>query len=537
MIRRAVQLLTLAALVNLVYQLWPRGDADQLIPVRNAFGKFGYIDGSGRVRIEFDWKAAYPFFPRETAKVMGEDDKDGVIDRSGKVIVQPEWDSVGKINSGGMIQVVRDGLSGWVDRNGKMVIQPEWDAGTSAYHGSFSPVYLGKFAILSRDGKDGMLNSGGEIVIPPVWERIVSFGPQGITAAKDEDGWKLINMEGEVVVNELENEGLDYFSIYPFADNGLARVLKESYPPEGAVGPRFMTGWIDLSGKEVIPAVWENGSDFGEFGLAPVQRESDGMWGWINEAGEEVLPFKWRGTWEFDSNGRAIVYDGERRGLVNRQGELVADTVWQEIGFFDDEGYSRVMDSENRVGFISPDGEVLVRPVYDWAGWYDGKGHVRIKYQGKVGLIDRKGESVFFTEGDMVSSYDDNDRVGLERFDEATQSIYFAGWMDRSGNLVIESPGREWHKESISLFEQYVLTRKREIGWPRSWWVKLQSWVTSSEPATEEFECRAYDKDGNLIWSSTWMRKTTKAWFYLVISCFALLVVMWIGGRRKRASL
>ena len=47
-------------------------------------------------------------------------------------------------------------------------------------------------------------------------------------------------------------------------------------------------GYIDKSGKEVIPAVYNYVSDFSE-GVAAV--EKDGKYGYIDKSGKEVVPF------------------------------------------------------------------------------------------------------------------------------------------------------------------------------------------------------------------------------------------------------
>ena len=54
MFKLFLELLVLLALVNLAYQYWPRSGGE-LIPVMNAEGKYGFVDGGGRVRIEFEW--------------------------------------------------------------------------------------------------------------------------------------------------------------------------------------------------------------------------------------------------------------------------------------------------------------------------------------------------------------------------------------------------------------------------------------------------------------------------------------------------
>ena len=114
MLRRLLQLLTLAAVVNLIYQYWPRSnEEDELIPVIGSMGKWGYVDSSGRVRIDFKWELAYPFGPDGTANVSSADKtKWGKIDKSGAEIVPVAWDEPIEFNEFGLSPIVNNGLVG-----------------------------------------------------------------------------------------------------------------------------------------------------------------------------------------------------------------------------------------------------------------------------------------------------------------------------------------------------------------------------------------------------------------------------------------
>ena len=139
MLRRILQLLTLAAVVNLVYQYWPR-DGGELVPVDNA-DKCGYVDMDGRVRIEFEWEYACPFQDDGLALVR-KDMKYGVINKRGQEVIPPEWDhwvvdpgmyaspdmdwdKVSVFNEWGLIHLKKDGKFGWLNRQGETVIPAE----------------------------------------------------------------------------------------------------------------------------------------------------------------------------------------------------------------------------------------------------------------------------------------------------------------------------------------------------------------------------------------------------------------------------
>ncbi|EAI9641912.1 WG repeat-containing protein, partial [Campylobacter coli] len=50
----------------------------------------------------------------------------GFIDRSGKFVIKPKFDSVGKFSEG-LAGVKLNGKYGFIDKSGKFVIEPKFD--------------------------------------------------------------------------------------------------------------------------------------------------------------------------------------------------------------------------------------------------------------------------------------------------------------------------------------------------------------------------------------------------------------------------
>ena len=114
MLKRLFQLLTLAALVNLAYQYWPRSGGE-LVPVKGASGRCGFVDYDGRVRIDFEWDYTFPFDDESgMACVVGER-KFGAIDRSGQLKVPFEYDDQFSFNEFGLAKVKKGELYGYVN--------------------------------------------------------------------------------------------------------------------------------------------------------------------------------------------------------------------------------------------------------------------------------------------------------------------------------------------------------------------------------------------------------------------------------------
>ena len=101
----------------------------------------------------------------------------------------------------------------------------------------------------------------------------------------------------------------NYFYIWIFSE-GLARVLLNN-----------KLGFIDKTGKEVIPIKYDDASSFSE-GLASVSLNY--KYGFIDKTGKEVIPIKYDYAEGF-SEGLAQVKLNNKWFYINQKGECVKD--------------------------------------------------------------------------------------------------------------------------------------------------------------------------------------------------------------------
>ncbi|MBQ8464031.1 MAG: WG repeat-containing protein [Prevotella sp.] len=175
-------------------------------------------------------------------------EKFGFKDRTtGEVVVPCIWHMAEPFSEG--MAVVRDGNRryGFIDMTGKVVIACKWTQALSFHEGLAS--------VTNDEGRSGYINKDGETVLPFKWFAAGSFG-EGLATVKEE-------MNGKY-------------------------------------------GFIDRTGRLVIPCQWWIG--FGRFseGLCPVCDWDTHRYGYIDKTGRLVLPYKWFTAKEFE-NGRARV--------------------------------------------------------------------------------------------------------------------------------------------------------------------------------------------------------------------------------------
>lgn len=103
----------------------------------------------------------------------------------------------------------------------------------------------------------------------------------------------------------------EYDSVHRMTLEGLSRVEYN-----------WKYGFIDTSGKEVIPLKYDNADDFSE-GLARVKL--NGKWGYIDTSGKEVIPLKYDNSDNF-SDGLARVKLNGKCGSIDKTGKEYFDS-------------------------------------------------------------------------------------------------------------------------------------------------------------------------------------------------------------------
>ena len=554
MLKRALQLLFFAALVNLVYQEWPFGSVaedEKLIPVRDAKGKWGFIDGNGRVRIEPTWDDVYPFDELGRACVNVRKKKGGggnpftgvvdpfaagvygAIDRNGKVRVPLIYEDrirFTDVDGEPLAWARKDGKIGRINGEGEQLTPFEWD--------DIHPFcgWDDRHQTMIKGDLQGLVDLHGTVVLQAEWLNLGYLGEGKVAAIKNEEGWWIADAEGNILIDKA----LDYYSIHPFGEDGLAMVnSKEDSQDE--TSERVKYGWINARGKVVIPVEWEDGGTFSE-GVAPAKR--DGKWGYIDERGTEVLPFKWESADSFE-RGYARVEGPEGWGMIDRQGILVIDPTWDHLYQMNEPGYARCADFDWKGrspvwarGIVDMSGKIVIEPYWHSIGGFDDKGHVIVQGDGQCGVMDKEGKVVFMREGGIKDGFDANDlAVFTAPLKTDTQKLFSSGrgWIDRTGKLVIGADEKYWSVAGEGRWEGiYVMTGYQELTGMKQRVANVMAWIQGEEPKKSEPACKAYDKHGAIIWDSTWMRPETKAWLFFTAALIPMLVILWRERRGRK---
>lgn len=263
-------------------------------------GKGCYINRNGKVVIKTDFDEVHSFLNGYAAveiirkkivtpatddneEVSYEYSKFGFIDKSGKVVVKPQYDEFHGFDGEGMGAVAVNGKWGFIDYSGKIIIEPQF-YDTYSFAEGFGCVEI------NADGDYAFIDKTGKIVSPPGYKYHAERFSDGLLPAFDGKKSGYFDKNWQIAIPFQ-------FDVASRFSEGLA-VVK--------IGKKY--GYIDKTGKVVVAPQYDLAIAFSE-GLAAVSVNK--RFGYIDQTGRMIIEPKFLSAHNF-RNGLAAVISEER---------------------------------------------------------------------------------------------------------------------------------------------------------------------------------------------------------------------------------
>ena len=266
--------------------------------------KWGFIDTTGNEVVPLIYDETGDF--AEGLAGVSLNGKWGAIDTTGKEVVPVIYDRAFYFSEG-MAGVSLDGKPSVIDKTGKEIMPLDY-----AHVGSFSE---GLAMVAMRDGetgyKWGFIDATGKEIVPPRYDRVENFsnGLAAVAMGDWENGfkWGFIDKNGNEVVPVGKYDELGDHRVRDPRLPGL-QVQFYGFLNDGMVAVQLDGKWgfIDKTGKEIVPPQYDHADNFSEgfavVGKNPYEITSVSYFGFeetytvyeyslIDKTGAEVISF------------------------------------------------------------------------------------------------------------------------------------------------------------------------------------------------------------------------------------------------------
>lgn len=321
--------------------------------------------------------------------------KYGFIDKTGKVILPPQFEKAGEF-SGGLARVLKTGRFGYIDTSGRFGIQPIF-LGADDFADGLAGVTLP--VADPNKGITGYIDKTGKMVFELGGERQYYPSPfsEGMALYRKADKVGYIDKTGKVAIEAR------FDAAFSFSE-GMAKIR---------VGRKY--GYIDTSGKMVIepqfpqqtapdilgkPFWTDYDSPFRD-GLANIVVGENGEWSVIDKTGKIIFTPRPNNFSPFSfSEGLLRFRETYVEGFLNTDGSIAVKPAWRQVKDFS-EGLAAVSSSDgcpdgldNCWGFIDKTGTVVIKPYFASAEGFKG-GLAKVMTR----RTDQKDGRMFFSNG------------------------------------------------------------------------------------------------------------------------------------------
>lgn len=367
--------------------------------------------------------------------ILYKDEKMGVIDNNGDIIIDPIYQYIQIPNPEKDIFVCIEQEKNIVLNSRKEKLFENYDEVSAIpLQGVKSLSNYEKNVLRYRDeDKYGIIDFQGDIVVKAEYDKIESLKyKEGELLVNQNNKVGVINLKGAKIINiEYDKiEGDNFYKDESYAESGYIVCKKTE---DG-----YIYGYFDKNGKEVLKTEYNQINriiEYTETNDVYLIARKDGRVGTIKN-GKTVLEFKFQGI-EFNENDNLLVVNkGEKYGVYDLEGKEIIPAQYEELYFrgiyilaldgetetyYDLDGnkkenmkYSGVYKTENSkyyitidqdslCGVIGEDGKVEIENSYAYIEYAFDDYFIASKDGTKFGIINNENKVVIDFEYDILS--------------------------------------------------------------------------------------------------------------------------------------
>lgn len=318
----------------------PKGDVVPFTAAVKEKGKWGAIDGSGRMVIPVSYDKIGISLSDPDVK---DDDRDSELGRDN------------------LVEVEQGKLRGFYNRSGKVVVPVSYETRSVWKEGAL--------AVEGKDKRISFYKKDGTKISDKTYEQVSDFqNDMAIVKAGGKYGY-------------LSLDGKEIAPVYQ----------KARYFEDGLAPVRIKGRWgvIDRDGKEVVAPHYKDAGPSYSDGLLAVE-DNQNHWGFIDGKGKEVVPPVYKSVVPVFSEHMTAVQDaGKLWGFMDSEGHVTAVPQFKAVLTPFSEGLAGVKTTDGN-GYAKPDGTIAFMAEFDKLYPFEnGMAEVRTGEVGETAVMRR----------------------------------------------------------------------------------------------------------------------------------------------------
>lgn len=393
--------------------------------------------------------------------VLNRDSKYGVIDFTGKIIVEPIYDNVKIPNPEKAIFICKDidKIIALNNLNEKIFTEYE-DIDIISLNGTVSNIPYEKTVLkYKKDGKYGIMNFEGKKLTNPIYEEINGLeNKESELLVKVNGKYGVINVKGaELIKPEHDNIVADGFYTdkgkyelsgyivsnktsdgykYGYINNKLKKILNVEHDTvERILDIKNEEDTYIIASKNGKYGVIKNNHVFIDYDYQSIEYNNDssifeveknGKYGVINDIGKVIVPTEYNAI---EINGICIkAYKEDDKNIViyDIAGQVVKDLKYDAILKTETDSYKITISKEGLYGIINEQNIELVQNKYNYIEHIFKDYFIVSNEQGKLGIINSKEEVMVEIKYDVLQKIDNTNVIEAKILKEQISDIYSA---------------------------------------------------------------------------------------------------------------
>ena len=277
---------------------------------------------------------------------LKENEKFGVIDNQGNIIIEPQYDDVKIPNPEKNVFICYEGQTTKVMNDKKEQIYTEYNNITPLVLKNVSTDLRYEKSVLKyeEDGKYGLISLEGKKITNPIYEEIDTLQyKEGEFVIKKDNKYGIMNMNGYVIINpEYDNIKADaYYS----TDTGYKN---DGYIVSNTTDEGYRYGYIDNEGNKILDTNYNDLYRINYEGETYLVCAENGKYGLFNKD-KNIIPNEYQAITYIEGDNLCLVQKGKKYGIITLEGSMILQVRYNQIDINGDYIYTTDENSEIKV--------------------------------------------------------------------------------------------------------------------------------------------------------------------------------------------